>query len=182
MPGENWLPVPGYAGLYSVSDHGRVYAHPHKRQCGHPGSAPQLRPGRMLKPNPVGTPRTHLSVALTKDGRRRHFKVHRLVMLAFVGPCPEGLETLHWDDDPENNRLSNLRYGTDSENQLDRVRNGRNSRANQTHCGSGHEFTLANTYRPPGQPRKRMCKQCMRDRKRSSRQRKSSLTHAGKVA
>lgn len=165
---ERWRPVPGYEGLYSVSDHGRVYAHPRERRCGHPGSAPQRRPGALLKPNPVGTPRTHLAVALTKDGKRRDFKVHQLVLLAFVGPCPDGMETLHSDDDPTNNHLSNLRYGTRSENQRDRVRNGIHHFASKTHCINGHEFDERNTYYYDD-GRKRRCRSCQRDRNRRRR-------------
>lgn len=32
--------------------------------------------------------------------------------------------------------------------------------AAQTHCKNGHEFTTANTYRPPGDPRQRQCRTC----------------------
>jgi hypothetical protein len=43
-------------------------------------------------------------------------RVHRLILETFVGPCPEGHETLHLDDNPRNNRLENLRWGTRKEN------------------------------------------------------------------
>ena len=46
-------------------------------------------------------------------------------MAAFVGPCPEGKEILHWDDDKQNCALLNMRYGTRFENAQDRKRNGR---------------------------------------------------------
>jgi hypothetical protein len=51
--------------------------------------------------------------------------VHTLVLQAFVGPCPPGLEGCHADDDRTNNALSNLRWGTPKSNAADRVRNGR---------------------------------------------------------
>jgi hypothetical protein len=50
--------------------------------------------------------------------------VHQLVLLAFRGPCPSGMECLHNDDVKNNNELTNLRYGTRSENNKDRVRTG----------------------------------------------------------
>lgn len=50
--------------------------------------------------------------------------VHKLVMDAFVGPCPEGQEVLHDDNDTANNRLGNLRYGTRVENTADKFRHG----------------------------------------------------------
>lgn len=51
--------------------------------------------------------------------------VHRLVLLAFVGPCPEEQEALHWNDVADDNWLENLRWGTSSENHADAARNGR---------------------------------------------------------
>lgn len=176
LVGERWSEVSGYAGLYAISDHGRVYAHARSRQCGHAGSAPQWRPGELLKPNPVGNPRTHLAIALTKDGVRRHFKVHHLVLEAFVEPRPAGLKGLHWDDDPNNNHVSNLRWGTSSDNQKDRVRLGTHHMANRTHCPQLHEYTPENTYHPPGRPTRRHCRECMRD---NNRRRRRAATNEG---
>jgi len=51
--------------------------------------------------------------------------VHVLVMLAFRGPRPSGLIVRHWDDNGKNNHLSNLHYGTYSQNYEDAIRNGR---------------------------------------------------------
>lgn len=55
--------------------------------------------------------------------------IHRLVLEAFVGPCPQGMECRHFPDpDPRNNNLSNLRWGTRSENVSDRALQGRDDR------------------------------------------------------
>ena len=51
--------------------------------------------------------------------------VHALVLEAFVGPCPDGLECCHENDDPTDNRLENLRWGTQKANAADAMRNGR---------------------------------------------------------
>lgn len=49
--------------------------------------------------------------------RRKTFKVHRLVCEAFHGPPPPGRNIcLHLDEDPDNNRPDNLRWGTQKEN------------------------------------------------------------------
>ncbi len=50
------------------------------------------------------------------DGEKM-WMVHQLVLLAFIGPCPEGMECRHFpDNDRTNNHLSNLKYGTHLEN------------------------------------------------------------------
>lgn len=74
----------------------------------------RLKPGRNR--------RGYLSVHL---GRRDQRSVHKMVLEAFVGPCPEGMECRHLDDDPGNCRLSNLCWGTKDENAADMVRHGR---------------------------------------------------------
>lgn len=68
----------------------------------------------------------HVSVGLraSRGGKRRWFGVHQLVLLAFVGPPPEGHEVRHRDGVSSNNRLSNLTYGTVLENQQDRKVHG----------------------------------------------------------
>src|SRR5690348_3410561 len=50
--------------------------------------------------------------------------VHHLVLEAFTGYAPQGMETRHLDGNPQNNRLENLKWGTPSENGADRVRHG----------------------------------------------------------
>jgi hypothetical protein len=62
--------------------------------------------------------------SVTIHGMVRRY-VHHLVLEAFVGPRPKGMECCHWDDDATNNRLSNLRWGTRLDNMQDRIRNGR---------------------------------------------------------
>jgi hypothetical protein len=91
----------------------------------------------------------------------RHRRLHRLVLEAFVGPCPPGLQACHADDVKANNVLSNLRWDTASGNGLDQVRNGRHHNASKTHCKQGHEFTPENTYTSPSGGRR--CRQCQRD-------------------
>lgn len=57
--------------------------------------------------------------------RRKKMYVHRLVLEAFTGPCPKGMECLHADDDPTNNHLTNLRWGTHSDNIIASWKSGR---------------------------------------------------------
>jgi hypothetical protein len=54
--------------------------------------------------------------------------VHRLVLSAFAGPCPEGMEACHYNGNPADNRLCNLRWDTRKANHADKVRHGRSAR------------------------------------------------------
>ena len=105
---EIWKDIPGYEREYQVSDAGRVRSLPRLRvQKSKAGNLHEHKcPGKTLKPRAKEC--GHLQVQL----RGRNRLVHQLVMLAFVGPCPEGMEVCHNDSDPSNNRLANLRYDT----------------------------------------------------------------------
>lgn len=153
---EEWRPVVGYEGLYEVSSHGRVKQLERSRT--HYSGVQSVYPEKLkaTTPNKTGHHMTHL----TKGSKRSGKLVHRLVLEAFVGPPPRrDSRGLHWDDNPGNNSIANLRWGTSQDNQEDAIRNGRNPNVNKTHCSRGHEYTEQNTYRVKG-TRKRHCKTC----------------------
>ena len=76
-----------------------------------------------------------MQVHLYKDDRCVTRKVHHLVLEAFDGPCPEGMVCRHLNGNPADNRAENLKWGTEKENNEDKIRHGtsgkgsRNSRA-----------------------------------------------------
>lgn len=115
--GERWLPVPGCEGFYEVSDLGRMRSVPRWVNSPILPGSRRFSPGRVLRPAPNKD--GYLSVVLSCNGHRRTRAVHTLVMLAFEGPCPEGMEVRHNDDDPGNCRHDNLQYGTSKENSAD---------------------------------------------------------------
>ena len=80
-----------------------------------------VRYGEMKRLKPSAQKRGHLMVML---GRGTYRFVHRLVLEGFSGPCPRGCECRHIDGNPANNRISNLAWGSRSENQADSVRHG----------------------------------------------------------
>jgi len=53
-------------------------------------------------------------VTLSRDRKQKHRSVHSLVLEAFVGPRPEGMDGCHENDVPWDNRLSNLKWDTHS--------------------------------------------------------------------
>lgn len=165
---EKWKAVPKYEGFYEVSDQGRV------RSLDRIVSDGRRMKGKLLSPNRLL--RGHLHVGLWKNGKVENILVHRLVLLAFVGPCPAGMEACHWNDISDDNRLENLRWDTLSANSRDALRNGRHYNANKTHCPRGHEYTPENTYvRPSGQ---RECRECRRIRKMAYRRSNSEKINA----
>lgn len=146
---ENWRPIPGYEATYEVSDLGKVRSHPRP-----------TTPGGVLagSADNYGYPR----VALVQGGVQRSRRVHVLVMLAFVGPRPDGQEIRHLNGDRGDARLVNLAYGTHAENMHDTIAHG-TSTGSWTHCQRGHEFTPENT-RIEGPHRRRRCRTCLKIR------------------
>lgn len=74
------------------------------------------------------SPRGYVRVSLYKDGNWVTMYAHQLVLTAFVGPCPDGMECRHLDGNQRNNNLWNICWGTKEENEADRVRHGTDSR------------------------------------------------------
>lgn len=78
--------------------------------------------GRFLKPYP--NPDGYLLVALYKDCKRNHMKVHRLLGKAYI-PNPENKPQIdHIDRNTQNNNIENLRWATKSENQRNKTVSG----------------------------------------------------------
>jgi hypothetical protein len=102
---------------YCVGTDGTVWSRKVK------GSSKKVGPWRRLAliPGKAG----YVSVHLYRDGRRRTQSVGRLVLLTFVGPCPEGMEMCHFPDrDKLNNRLENLRWDAVVNNHKDKQLHG----------------------------------------------------------
>ena len=114
---EVWKPIAGYEGKYSISNYGRVK----NTSCIH-----RTKMGMIL--NPWEGNKHYLYITLSKDSKRKTFAAHRLVLDAFVGKNPGGKQCAHWDGDPHNNRVSNLRWATAKENCADRDRQGRTAK------------------------------------------------------
>lgn len=95
---EIWKDVPGYIGLYKVSNYGRVKS---------------VKKQLVLKTS--GSGNRYKTVALC-NGMRKTFRLHRLVAAAFI-PNPENKPCIdHIDGDRANNHADNLRWVTAKEN------------------------------------------------------------------
>jgi hypothetical protein len=115
-PTEQWRDIPGFRG-YQVSNLGKL------RSCwSRNGSRILTATWRPLKTSPgkKGHRRTRLFNGISQ----KDCWIHRLVLEAFVGPCPPGKRACHRNDVPDDNRLENLYWGTQKENMADKKRNG----------------------------------------------------------
>lgn len=178
-PVEEWRPVVGFEGSFEVSNKGRVRSvdrivHVREGHDGTPAYARRVKgiPRKLnINPHDGG----YVYVSLNAAGRRRSAKVHHLVLEAFVGPRPEGLECCHGNGDPTDNRLENLRWDTFEANVADRVAGGK---GRKTYCPKKHEYTSENTITrldPKTGREKRACRACARDNSRRQNQRLSEL-------
>lgn len=161
---EHWLPVVDWEGYYEVSDQGRVRSLARVVTARLDSARPGLRKtipahDMTLIPRKCKEAAPPYFVVQFSRGKTRVTPfVHRLVLEAFVGPCPEGMEGCHDNGDSLDNRLENLYWGTRSQNNMDRVRHGRHHNANKTHCPWGHPLkdpNLMNDHKPY-----RACKAC----------------------
>lgn len=161
MTKEEWRPVVGYEGLYSVSSHGRVKSEERELDRNRKWKASY----RTQSLSETVVP--YYRVTLHRNGVRRTFSVHRLVCESFHGPAtPDRPWALHRNGDSLDNRPENLYWGTPTENSADRKRHGRtrNGRDSLTHCKHGHVFDEKNTYRKPDGTRQ--CRTCQLQRGR----------------
>ena len=122
MPNEVWAPVVGFEGAYEVSNEGRVRGVARVIEI---AGVPAGLPMRMMTPSKRGKS-PHLAVNLSQPGtaQSKNRYVHHRVLEACVGPRPDGAEGCHYDGDPTNNRLSNLRWDSRSGNRSDALRHG----------------------------------------------------------
>jgi hypothetical protein len=122
---EIWKDIPGYEGLYQVSNIGRVKS---LKRTFFSGKNLQIR--KTYEENilaPRFYKKGYVYFGLSKDGVVKKLKAHRLVALAFI-PNPENKPDIdHINTIPGDNRVSNLRWATKSENQRNVITLGRSS-------------------------------------------------------
>lgn len=102
---EMWKDVPGYEGLYQVSNLGRVKSLP---RMVHVRNGNAMRPERIIRGGTFSN--DYKFVCLRKDGVNQNHSIHRLVARAFL-LNPENLpEVNHIDGNKQNNRVENLEW------------------------------------------------------------------------
>lgn len=92
---EQWKPVKGYEGNYSISTKGRIYSHPRNTTKGGYSYGTKNKAG-------------YFCVNLYKNNIGKIKTIHRLVYETFVGPIPKGYDIHHKNHIKTDNRLENL--------------------------------------------------------------------------
>lgn len=117
---EIWKAIDRFGGVIEASNLGRIRRIDSRVNCR--GGKTRLAPGRILtaRRHPWGYDWFEFSV-----GGKKYWDLgHRLVAEAFLGKCPPGNYVLHFDNNPNNNKVENLRYGTPTENCSDKLMHG----------------------------------------------------------
>lgn len=112
---ETWKPVVDYEGYYEVSNLGNIRSVSHLISgYVNGGFRTYYTKSSSLKHNisKVG----YVMVSLSKQGKVKHFNLHRLVAKAFI-PNPNNFPCInHKDEDKTNNNIKNLEWCTKKHN------------------------------------------------------------------
>lgn len=154
---EQWLSVVGWEGYYEVSDRGRVRS-VDRVITDVTGKAKRLR-GKVLVLST--SKRGYVFTNLSRDAGDTSLYVHRMVLTAFVGPCPEGMECCHGPGGTSNNTLSNIRGDTKAANAADQLIQGTNWQSNKTVCPRGHRLIAPNLVEWQAAIGRRSCQACV---------------------
>jgi len=105
---------------YTVTEDGRVFSH--------------TSSGKVVELKTLIGNHGYKHMRIGRGLKRPTMTLHKIVCLAYYGPRPEGLVVRHLDGNPYNNHFENLKYGTNSENAMDRVAHGTSNRGDRNWC------------------------------------------------
>ncbi len=131
-----WKDVEGYEGVYMVSNTAMVKSLDHFVY--HSDGKHRTQKGRILKQHK--SVKGYIRVSLSKKGKRFHTSVHRLVAKAFINNEFNKPQVNHINGDKSDNRIENLEWCTNSENQIHAIKNGL---VNHNTCEKHHNSKLS---------------------------------------
>lgn len=109
-------PIPGFPG-YFADKWGNIWS---TRRYSEP---------RKLKSRMRGD---YLAICLYKNKKRYWRSVHLFILETFIGPCPKGHWARHKDGVGINNKSSNLKWDTRSNNMKDKIRHGTDAKGEKS--------------------------------------------------
>ena len=128
LPYEIWRDIPGYEGLYQISNLGRVKRIFDRVFIGKYGQTIIQRPNDTIKGFKGKRQNDYWRVYLYKNNSRKKYTVHVLVYKSFFGEIPDGYQVNHMDENKDNNSIFNLNLLTPKENSNWGTRNERISK------------------------------------------------------
>lgn len=131
---EVWKDIESYEDIYQISNLGNV-----KRKYANGKT-------KIIKPylNKCG----YFYVCLCKYNKKKLFRVHKLVALAFIGNIPKNMEVNHINGIKTDNRVENLEYVSRGYNLLHAYENGLEKRQynNAKKSKSVNQYDLNNNF------------------------------------
>lgn len=106
---ETWKDVPGFPD-YQVSDMGRIR------------SKSRLKTEWKILAHKNKHKYSYMYVTLVRGSVHKRFRLHRLIAEVFLGASEIKRHVLHINGNSRDNRLANLKYGTQIENYADMIR------------------------------------------------------------
>ena len=109
---ELWMPISGFNSVYYVSNIGRIKSidrYLHKKDgniC--------FQKGLIMKP--VNHPKGYLYVSLSKNNKRKSYKIHRIVAQTFIENVENNPQVNHINGVKNDNSVYNLEWCTREEN------------------------------------------------------------------
>lgn len=111
--------IPGFLGYY-VDTEGFIWSIKIKGSRGKLGNVYR----KLILPKDKRRNKGYARAFLCNNGKVYYKRVHRLVLEAFTGPCPGGMQACHNNGIPDDNRIENLRWDTPKSNCKDRIKHG----------------------------------------------------------
>ncbi len=110
-----YKPILGFED-YRAGEDGSIWS---KKKRTLPG---EVRDGEWRRLKPIADACGYFRITLSNGGRSATFLIHQLILVAFVGPCPEGQECCHENGIHTDNRIDNLRWDSHANNMADKTR------------------------------------------------------------
>lgn len=105
------------------------------------------RPGEPRKLTTDFAKGGYLRVSLTNNHETKLYRVHRLVLLAYAGECPNGYEASHINGNRVDNRPCNLVWESRSNNHLRKWDHGTQQAGTQATCCKLSEVDVVSIFK-----------------------------------
>jgi len=110
LKNEIWKDIKGYESLYQISNYGRLKS--------------LIKKEKIIIIKLIHDKKNYLNYTLHKNGRTKSEKIHRLVAEAFIPNSENKPQINHINGIKTDNRVCNLEWCTNSENQIHAYKNG----------------------------------------------------------